>query len=169
MNPYESVLAQLLRWRFIDDGEMVRLIYVDEAGTGPAEPVRVVASVIVHGDKEARILTSELERINRERVPESLQQDYIFHAKEVFNGGKRVDRSIWGFDDRLDYLKEIVSLPFVHDIPIAVGLCFKGVFDDIPDDDLKTNGVSRATFEHGIAFSNCVEKSDSFLRKYLRV
>lgn len=166
----ESPLSRLFHWCLIEDGRLVRLIYVDEAGTSPAEPVRVVASVIVHGDDELRLLTSEIERITSERVPEAIREGFVFHAKEVFNGGKRVDRNQWPFEDRLDYLKEVLCLPFVHDVPIAVGICFKGKFDSHLDEAfwkrLASQGVGRSTFEHGVAFSNCAEKSDLFLRKY---
>jgi hypothetical protein len=108
----------------------MRLIYVDEAGTSPSEGMRVVASVIVEGDNELQTLTSEIDRINRERVPpDMLGNDYVFHAKEVFNGGRRIDRQKWAFEERLDYLKEVLCLPFVHDIPIALGLCRKDYWD----------------------------------------
>src|SRR3569623_342061 len=164
-----SAFAPILRWRLIEDGRFVRLIYVDEAGTSPKEPVRVVASIIVHGDEESRHLTSEIERVVSECVPENIRDGFIFHAMEVFNGGKVVKREDWAFDDRLDFLKEIVCLPFVKDIPIGLGLCFNGYFNK--EDDLlaalEEDRIPIHVFEHGIAFAKCASRSDRFLTKYL--
>jgi hypothetical protein len=76
----------------------VRLIYTDEAGTSAKEPVCVVASVIVHGDQQWRPLENEVQRIVKERVPSNLKEKFIFHATEVFSGGKKIDRLAWPFE-----------------------------------------------------------------------
>ena len=150
-------------------GNHVRLIYTDEAGTSPAEPVRVVASVIVHGDNEARVLTAEMERIFDERVPAHLRDGFIFHAKDLFNPQEKLNYGDWSFDDRLDLIKEVVCLPFVHDVPIALGIWFSGLVDI--DDEMigtfKAKKLSVAAYEHGLAFAKCIERADLFLRKYL--
>lgn len=148
----------------------MRLIYVDEAGTSPNEPVRVVASVIVHGDDQARSLTAELERVISERVPKNLRDGFIFHGLEVFNGGKKIDRREWSFEERLDFFKEVVCLPFVHDVPIALGIVFSGAYDEGFGEafvlHLKNKKIHHVT-EHGIAFAKCLAKADQFLNKYL--
>ena len=141
----------------------MRLIYTDEAGTSANEPVRVVASVVVHGDNEYRHLVSEIVRIVKERVPAEYQSGFIFHAKDIFNGGKKIDRSKWRFDERLDFFKEFVGIPFVNNIPISCGIVFKGSYDDLDFG----NTFSNDTFEHMMAFSQCIERADCFLRKYL--
>jgi hypothetical protein len=109
---------------------LVRLIYVDEAGTSPAEPVRVVASVIVDGDSQWKLLTDELNRIVEEYVPEPVRKGFVVHAKEIFGGGRQVDRSVWGFDDRLRFLKLVLGLPAAFNVPIAVGIVHTGFFLD---------------------------------------
>lgn len=144
----------------------MRIIYTDEAGTSgaPHEVVRVVASIIVHGDSQYRYLINEVQRIIKERVPLNIRDGFIFHALEVFNGGKRIDRNQWPFTERLDFLKEIVCLPFVNDVPISLGVVFAGYHEElgIIDDTLATNVT-----EHGVALSTCMERADLFLRKYL--
>lgn len=66
----------------------MRVIYADEAGTSPKEPVRVVASIIVHGDKELRHLTQEIQRVIQNNVPEPYLHEFHFHGKEIFSGAK---------------------------------------------------------------------------------
>ena len=106
----------------------MRLIYTDEAGTSGAshETVRIVSSVIVHGDDQYHLLVGEIDRIVREKVQTDIQDSFIFHGLEVFNGGKRIKREEWSFNERLDFFKEIVSLPFIFDVPISVGIVFSG-------------------------------------------
>lgn len=153
------------------EGELVRLIYADEAGTGPAEPVRIVASVIVDGDNQWRSLEAEISRVIREGVPELYRSGFNFHGKELFNRANRYfDPAIWSFDDRLDFFKEFLCLPFVNDVPIALGVVFKGSFDhtelfSVPK--ASKHKIRMHQLEHMIAFQYCMERSDQFLRKYL--
>jgi hypothetical protein len=170
---FDSRLAHArLSWRPLKDGRLTRMIYVDEAGTSPAEPVRVVAAVIVHPDNEARHLVAEMKRIFDERVPAQLRSNFVFHAKDLFNPPKKHAHKYdgWNFEDRLDLIKEIVCLPFVYDIPIALGVHFNNAYDDkggYTADLADILGTNKATIEHAKAFQQCLERADYFIRKYL--
>ena len=150
----------------------MRLIYTDEAGTAANEPVCVVAAVIVEGDKQWRPLESEMRRIIEERVPKKIQPKFVLHATEIFSGRKKIDRDDWPLDERLDFLKEILCLPIVHDVPIAVGIEFKRDWSDVVDFNsikmLDSKPMNSNKFSHLMAFNTCMEKADLFLRKYLR-
>ena len=104
-------------------------------------------------------------------VPQEMQPGFLFHGKEVFSGGRTVNREVWSAPDRLAFFKEVVSLPRKNQIPIGVGIFFNGAWDDLPDDGNKPVwddlAVSKCPFEHGLAFAKCIERSDLFLRKYL--
>ena len=155
------------------DRNFVRLIYTDEAGTSANEPVCVVAAVVVHADDQWRILESEIQRIVKEKVPAQIQENFHIHATDIYSGGKIIKRDEWSWDDRLDFLKEIVCLPLVHDVPIAVGIEFKDARLEkyIVDSDPRNQGpILRKkvnALAHLLAFNTAMEKSDSFLRKYL--
>jgi hypothetical protein len=148
----------------------VRLIYTDESGTSPDNRVRVVASIVVHGDDQWRNLTAEIDRVVRESVPDVYQGNFHFHGNELFSrSGKYFDENIWSFDDRADFFKEFVCLPFVHDVPIAVGIVFKDTFANTELEGLVASrkGVRMHHLEHLIAFQHCMERADEFLKKYL--
>lgn len=153
------------------EGSLVRLIYTDEAGTSAKEPVCVVAAIIVHGDQQWRPLEAEMRRIIAERVPAHLQAKFVFHATEVFSGGKHIKRDEWAFEERLDFLKEILCLPLVHDVPISVGMEFKidwSAVIDLPSIKLPgSKALNSNQFSHLMAFNLCMERADLFLRKYL--
>lgn len=144
----------------------MRFIYSDEAGTGPAEPACVVVGVIVHADEELRHLVAELDRITAHHVPANIADKFHIHGKEIFNGGKLIKREEWPLDDRLDFMKEILCLPLANDIPIAVGVAHKGI-DWKRDIGKYTNGLSNNQFDHWMAFTQCMERADYFLRKFL--
>lgn len=154
------------------EGNLVRLIYTDEAGTSAHEPVCVVATVIVHGDDQWRVLQSEMQRIVKEKVPVALQEGFVIHATEIFSGGKKINRDEWKFEDRLDFLKEIVCLPFIHDVPISVGIEFKGevhaeLAGRAANAPKKSQRLTANAWAHLMAFNTAMERADLFLRKYL--
>ena len=146
---------------------MARFIYTDEAGTSAPEQVRVVVSVIVDGDTQLRDVATSLSNLVKSYVPAELQNEFIFHAKDIFNGGKKIDRNVWPFDGRLRFLKDVLNLPLKHQLPIGLGVVFKGTYDTLPE-QLRPKGLSPAQYEHCSAFSTCMERSDLFLRKYLK-
>jgi len=149
----------------------VRLIYSDEAGIGPAEPVRIVASVIVQGDDQSRSLEAELSRVIREGVPENYREGFDFHGKKIFSRrNEYYDENLWSFDSRLDFFKEFVSLAFANDVPIALGVVFRGALDHTSY--LPLIKVSKKLrihkLEHLTAFQRSMERADRFLRVYLK-
>lgn len=154
----------------LSEGALVRLIYTDEAGTSAKEPVCVVAAVVVHGDTQWRPLEAEMRRIIADKVPENLRDNFVFHATDVFSGSKEIKRDEWAFEDRLDFLKEVLCLPLVHDVPIAVGIEFKKEWSEIDFASLRFPNSKPLTpnqFSHLMAFNTCMERADLFLRKYL--
>jgi hypothetical protein len=72
----------------------VRLVYVDEAGLSNAaqEPFLVVGGVIVHADGQLLTVEDRLDQLVNEWIPADQQEGFVFHAKELFNGGGRVFR-----------------------------------------------------------------------------
>lgn len=144
----------------------MRLIYTDEAGTSAPEPVRVVAAVIVQGDEEHRNLTREFQKVLDECVPASVRDGFVFHAADVFGGGKGIDRQQWSFPDRLEFIKRVLGLMPEHSIPVAMGCVFAGYHErilkhlDMP--------VPYPVYDHVVAFGSCLERADAFLRKYLK-
>jgi hypothetical protein len=173
------------------EGHLVRLIYTDEAGTSAREPVCVVSGVIVHADEELRTVQRELERAIWQGVPSQYQGNFVFHATEVFSGGRHIDRDVWPFADRLDFLKAILCLPFVHDLPIFLGKVFKSDrehqigkysieyiehrLSQITNHDelrvarqkLKSFKFDGNSMAHSMAFQFAMERADHFLRENL--
>jgi hypothetical protein len=145
-------------------GGMARFIYTDEAGTSAKEPVRVVASVVVDGDTELRDVASNLADLVKSHVPTQYQSNFIFHAKDIFSGGKY--RGSWSSDHRLQFYKAVLELPQKHKLPIALGVVFSGVYQHILAEHIPQS-IAENHYEHCLAFSNCIERADFFLSNYL--
>lgn len=147
----------------------MRLIYTDEAGTAETESVAVVAAVIVKEGDEVELLESEIDRIISERVPEHLRSDFHIHATDIFQGTKGL-RDGWSRFDRLDFLKEVASLPFIHDIPIALSYGTKQDFAEFLRERWRPGQrrISSNQYNHFQMFASCMDMADLFLRKHLQ-
>ncbi|MBS7542219.1 DUF3800 domain-containing protein [Ancylobacter oerskovii] len=149
----------------------MRLIYADEAGTAPAEPVRVVAAVIVEADKQWATVDAAIKELINANVPTEFQKGFIFHGKEIFNGGKNINRNSWPIQERMEFFKQFLSIPRQHNIPIALGITFNGIHDkrasEIETKTGKKIPIPMHRFEHLSAFQRCMERTDWFIHKYL--
>jgi Protein of unknown function (DUF3800) len=146
----------------------MRYIYTDEAGTSAREPVCVVAAVIVDADNQWRDLDLAIKSAIHEWVPESIRDNFYIHATEIFSGGKTVKRDEWPLESRLSFLKTILSIPRLYDVPIAIGKIVKAERSfPISEEDMKKFGINHNGMCHLTAFVDCMEKADYFLRHYL--
>jgi hypothetical protein len=68
--------------------KLVRIAYLDEAGISDKEPFAVVAAVIIDGDRHWRALHDALSGLADLCAPPEKRNGFIFHATELFGGGK---------------------------------------------------------------------------------
>jgi hypothetical protein len=133
----------------------VKYIYVDEAGTSAKEPVSVVAGIIVDADKQWRVAETAVRDLVRQYVPEGHKS--ISHCKEIWAGGREIEG--WSIPDRLAFMNAMMELPRRLDMPIALGMARRGITSEAPQK------LSKAQFEHVIAFQYCVTKADQWMRR----
>jgi hypothetical protein len=149
----------------------VRLVYIDEAGISKPtqEPFVVVAGVIVHGDRDLNGIESQLERIMLRHIPERLRDGFVFHATEVFHGGKILQREKddfigpreWPLERRLKIADEVIRALQKFKLPIALGFVERAGFPqtfNIPQDMPE---AERTVAAHVSAFMNCAMVADA--------
>ena len=127
------------------DGSLARFIYVDEAGTSAGEAVTVVAGVFVHPDEQWGEAKAYLDRL-REEVPEEIRQCYVFHAKDIYSGGKIFKRKKWGKPVRWPILEKLLACPRACGLPVVFS--YQRPFEDAeldPMDEIRTR--------HEVAFA----------------
>jgi hypothetical protein len=102
----------------------LRMIYLDEAGiSNPAhEPFVVMAGIIVHADQQWKILERYLSDMADEFAPPEKRDGFIFHAKELFSGGKTFNREDFPKEKRWEILDYLVAIPEKFEFGIAWGL-----------------------------------------------
>jgi hypothetical protein len=110
----------------------MRLAYFDEAGiSNPAqEPFVVVAGILVDGDGVLNGVKRHLDRLMLRHIPARHHDNFVFHAKELFNGGgkvfKRPKRDEYGPPEfslgrRLAIADDLATIPKKFNLPIALG------------------------------------------------
>jgi hypothetical protein len=143
----------------------VRLVYVDEAGLSNAaqEPFLTVGGVIVRADDGLIPLEKALDALVEAWIPPEHQDGFVFHAKDLFNGGGKVfhrDDPRWPLSRRLELADELAALPARHSLTLTLGVVFKA-------EHPKPEGRSARewlTFLHGLAFLSGAIVAESWLR-----
>lgn len=152
----------------------MRLVYIDEAGISnpQQDPHVIVAGVIVNGDSQLDAVGQELERILVKHIPEKYRDGFVFHATEIFNGGKLFRRMKaneigppeWPLNRRLAIANDLAAIPEKFDLPIAMGWVTRATFPQtfsLPQD---WTDADRRAAAHGSAFLNCSMVCDRWMR-----
>lgn len=149
--------------------KLVRLTYIDEAGLSnpKQEPFLVVAGVIVEADRRLKELREALNGIIECYVPTEFQHGFIFHATELFHGGKQINRDDlrWPMSLRMEIAKELARLPALMELPIIFGWvqrnnCQESTFE--PNEIV--SGHDRQIDQHAIAYMRCIFRVDQWMR-----
>lgn len=145
------------------DGSMpVRYVYLDEAGTAAHEPITVEAGVIVKPDAVWKGIDAKIADIVSRLVPDEFRAGFVFHAKELFNGGRYRPR--WPLADRLEVIKAFAAIPSEFDLPICVGT-MRRTAPEKADDRLDQLRLKPQEWDHCFAFLCCVAAADTYLRE----
>lgn len=142
---------------------LLKYAYMDEAGTSAHEPVSVVASVIVDADSQWRRAEAEIIEALKTVPTHIIENGFVFSAKAVW-GTKYRDG--WPFQDRLDFLLRMMSIPRTLKLPVCMGFHRRGVGHD-PKLLLTPDGLANLAphqMDHIIAFMDCVVEIDGFMR-----
>lgn len=103
---------------------LVRLLYLDEAGTDFKSPHLCVAGVIVHGDKEWPEIDRRINALVEQHIPEKDRIEFFFHAKDIFHGAKYFDRRKpeWKDQDkRVAILNDLAAIIEELHLPVVCG------------------------------------------------
>ncbi|CAM4092044.1 hypothetical protein BOTU111921_11310 [Bordetella tumbae] len=139
----------------------MRVVYVDEAGTSDSEPHRIVVGVQVADSEMSARAENAIRAVVNKFVPADLGKDFIFHGKEIINGGKRVPRERWPLSDRLDFFKSFVSIPRSLGMPIHVGATKANALNgNFPEDK-----ISASERDHMMAFAFMLQAANRIIKR----
>lgn len=141
----------------------MRLVYTDEAGIAPREPVRVVAGVIVEADQQLSLIEKELSLVLSHYLPKRLKPCFSFHASDVMSGKGNAGKIDWPLQERVDLIKAVVSLPRATSAPIAMACSYANTYPK----SFKPEKMRLHEFEHYMTYQSCLERADLYLRRNL--
>lgn len=151
----------------LDGDRLVRIVYLDEAGTSSRaqEPYLVVGGVIVHGDHQLEKLEEELESIVERHVPIQYRDGLVLHTSDIYGGnGKVFDKRThpeWTPEKRMAILADLAKLPEKLNLWITFGYIKKETF---PAEELLP-GVDATAAAHLCAFVVCAIEIEHWMRQ----
>lgn len=144
----------------------MRLVYLDEAGISNAsqEPFAVEAGVIIHADKKLIAVEKHIDALVEKYIPPEHQDNFVFHAAELFNGGGKVfQRDKWPLEKRLVIADELARIPRMFRLPIAFGWTERANFPQTFD-PASLSQADHALGAHLVAFVTCAMAVEHWMR-----
>jgi Protein of unknown function (DUF3800) len=143
---------------------LVRLLYLDEAGTDQHAPWLTVAGVLVHGDCEWPEIDQRIAALIEKYIPPSDRVNFVFHATDIFHGSDYFDRRKpeWPEHRRLALLNELANIIDELSLPVVFGTYEKEKFGvgTIPAADTHQK---KARLIHDVAVIDCLMRADKWL------
>lgn len=155
-------------WLSSARGNVVRLIYLDEAGTDASASHLCVAGVLVHGDGDWPKVDKRIADLIERFIPEPHRRDFIFHAKDIYHGSGYFDRRKpeWAAPaSRNAVLDGLAAIIDDLNLPVVFGNYDKAKFGQnigLPEtvDKLKLELIQRT------ALVDCLVRADAWLERF---
>jgi hypothetical protein len=147
---------------------LVRLLYLDEAGTDQGAPIMTVSGVLVHGDQQWPEVDRRLRALIEKYIPKADQLGFVFHATDIFHGSGYFDRRKpeWKNPEiRNTILNEMAAIISDLGLPVVAGTYKKKEFGaEIPD--LRDPSKHKDAMLHITAATDCLRWADIWLHRY---
>lgn len=147
-------------------GNLVRLAYLDEAGVSDLknEPIYVVAGVCVHGDNQWKPLEDKIQSLIDHFIPEESRDEFVFHATELFSGGKFFDRENWSRTRRNEILEALCAIPKEFNLPVFIGYTNRIIYRNAIN-DVNYTPLEFQQAEHGMCLAFCEIGIEQWLKQ----
>ena len=148
---------------------LVRLLYLDEAGSDRGASTLIVAGVLVHGDRDWPEINRRMDRVIEKYVPPADRGDFIFHAKDVFHGAGYFNRTKpeWANRDRrLNLMSDFADIIDELHIPIVAGGYKKHGFGSGISEIAEALPDHKENLIHNMAAMDCMIWADRWLEHF---
>ena len=147
---------------------LVRLVYLDEAGSDQHAPVLFAGGVLIHGDEEWPIIDQRILALIEKWIPKPDRPGFIFHATDIFHGSGYFDRRKQEWADqerRILVLNDIAAIIDDLHLPVVGGSYEKNTFGGgILRPDLSHQ--RKGSVIHGFAVMDALIWADQWLAKF---
>src|SRR6267143_2186963 len=138
---------------------LMRFVYMDEAGISASEPLTVVAGVIVNADRQLALAETRIQELLVEYLPDRALSH--FHATDIFSGRKLFHRPQYPLERAIELLKALASIPREFDLPVALAAFHKTPLKKASPAAARDNEA----MTHGIVFSLCAMMAERYIRE----
>ena len=148
----------------------VRLVYIDEAGISnkTQEPVLVVAAVIVDLDKQLVALERHLDKMVARHIPPEHQDNFVFHASHLFNGGGKIftrRNPDWPLPKRLAIADELAAIPAKFRLPLTMTFVPRADFPSDAEYRAIHTDAEKMLAAHVVAYIACAMQVEQWMRR----
>lgn len=147
--------------------KLVRLVYLDESGTGDAakEPDIIVAGVIVHADKQWKLVEQRLSELADQFANPAERAGFYFHAADLYTGGRAGFRDKHPLAKRHELLRELCEIPAQFDLPVVMQAIsrqqLKERYPTLSNSELVCEGLQQATLACALGIEDHMRKCAS--------
>ena len=148
---------------------LVRLLYLDEAGTTRSATFVAVSGVMVHGDHEWPEVTKRIDALIERHVPALDRPGFIFHATDIFHGSGYFDRRKpeWATpDQRWPILVDLAAIIEELHLPIMLGGYQKDEFGIGMVELQQETSSEKDAFIQNVSVVDCLLRADQWLDRY---
>ena len=157
-----------LTGHLLDGDRIVRMIFLDAAGlSNPRlETHIVVAGIILNADKQWKTLTQHLSDMADEFAPPPLRSNFVFHATELFSGGKAFPRDSYNKEWRWHVLDELISIPKKFNLPVVWAVTSRAEVEARGPLELPMGiKIAPVLFGQLIAFANTAAAAEHWMQR----
>lgn len=111
---------------------LMRFAYLDESGVANPKHERwvVVAGPIIDADRQWRRIETRLSDLADEYAPPEARDGFVFHATELWSGGKTLLRDVYPSERRWEALEALCSLAEEFAFPFVFGAVHRGTYGE---------------------------------------
>ena len=124
----------------------------------------VVSGVLVDADHDWKRLEEHLVGMADRLAPPEARDGFVFHATEIFSGGRRFPKDRFPPEKRWTILDELVAVPRMFELPIAMGVTRR----DTPYETIDAGITSEERMEAclQVAFLMCMSQVERVMRQF---
>ena len=146
---------------------LVRLLYLDEAGTDRGASTLVVAGILVHGDRDWPEIDKRISALIEKHISIADRPGIIFHATDIFHGSRRFDRRKpeWTLDKRMAILRDLATIIEDMALPVVAGGYNKDGFGTGILEPIDNQPTHKGNLIHNVAAMDCLIWADRWLEQ----
>jgi Protein of unknown function (DUF3800) len=145
-------------------GNLVYRVYLDEVGIANPDhdPHVVVLGVLVEADKQWLKIGRNLISLSDKYIRPEHRKDFVFHAKELRNGSKKMPRDSYSKVEQDKIIREVCEIPRQFGLPIVAAYVDRARLRKNKPTAKEKDLVERAQI---IASATCAIMVERFMRE----